>query len=224
MTNACYPVALCLEGKGCLVVGGGSLAVEKVEGLLRAGALVTVVSERVAPGLVELFENHQIELHVRPYTAADLAGIALAYGADEDRDLNAVVAADARAAGVLVNAVDDIPNCDFYAVSLVRRGDLQVAVSTNGSSPAFARWMREYLDNALPHAFGDLLAALADVRSTVRAAGAVPSYEHWKAAIDDELALQVRRDSETGARERLLDALMPNSEHAGPVSEAAAVA
>jgi precorrin-2 dehydrogenase / sirohydrochlorin ferrochelatase len=206
-SHSYYPIALDLHGKPCLVVGGGSLATEKVEGLLIAGAIITVVSPAVTPTIAYLAEAGEITLHQRPYRPDDLAGIYLAYGATEDRAENARVAADARQMGVIVNAVDDIPNCDFFAVSIVRRGDLQIAISTNGRSPAFARWVREYLDAWIPKAFGGVLDALADVRQDLRARGTVPPYERWQAAIGEEVFSQLPQGVTEGARERLYEAV-----------------
>jgi len=207
MTHSSYPIALDLFDKPCLVVGGGELAHEKTEGLLRVAAPVTVVDREPIPALRVLAEAGVIDLHSRAYEASDLDGMALAYGASEDRDLNARVALDARAAGVLVNAVDDIPNCDFFAVSLVRRGDLQIAISTNGRSPAMARWVREYLDSWIPQELGALLDVLADVRTEVRANGAAPAYDRWNAAISEEVLLRLRHGDEAGARSQVYETL-----------------
>ncbi len=216
-----YPVALGLEGKHCLVVGGGTLATEKVEGLLLAGAVITVISPAPSPTLAYLAEGHEITLRRRPYGIHDLAGVYLAYGATEDRAQNARVAADARRAGILVNAVDDIPNCDFFAMALVRRGDLQIAISTNGRSPAFARWVREYLDAWLPRAFGSVLDALADVRRDVRAQGAVPPYERWQAAIGEEVFSHLPRGRAHGMRDRIYAAVSRPPDPATPAPRTA---
>lgn len=208
MTHTYYPLALDLEGKRCLVVGGGTIATDKVEGLLVAGAEVVVISPSVTRRIGDLAESAQIELHRRPYRPDDLDGVYLAYGATDDREANARVTAHARAAGILVNAVDDIPNCDFFAVSVVRRGDLQIAISTNGLSPAFARWMREYLEAWLPAELEELLSVLGEVRQTIKARGPIPAYEHWEAAISEEVLLRLRHGDRTGARNRIFDALI----------------
>jgi precorrin-2 dehydrogenase/sirohydrochlorin ferrochelatase len=213
MTHNYYPVALDLKDKPCLVVGGGDLATEKVEGLLRAGARVLVVSPMITETLSELARDGTISVHRRAFRPGDLEGSYLAYGADEDQKLNATVAVEARERGVIVNAVDDIPNCDFFAVSIVRRGDLQIAISTNGLSPAFARWMREYLDAQLPHELGDLLEVLADVRRQVKAEGPVPPYEAWQAAIGDDVWLRLRHGDRDGARQRILAGLTEPRNH-----------
>lgn len=207
MTNRCYPIALDLQDRVCLVAGGGSLAAEKALGLHEAGARVTVVDPEPSDLLRSLAGVGTIALEKHPYGPGDLDGIYLAFGASEDRALNARVAADARARGVIVNAVDDIPNCDFFAVSIVRRGDLQIAISTGGTSPAFARWMREYLEERLPTEFGDLLGVLADARRTLGERGPVPPYERWRAAIDERLLQRLRRGDREGARAQVLASL-----------------
>jgi precorrin-2 dehydrogenase / sirohydrochlorin ferrochelatase len=198
MTATCYPIALVLDGKPCLVVGGGEIADGKLDALLLAGALVTVVSPEVRPRIAALAAEGQITLQQRPYQTSDLDATYLVIAATDDRPLNARVVTEARAAGILTQAVDDIPYCDFFAVAIVRRGDLQLGISTNGRSPAFARWMRERLDTELPAEYGNLLAVLGDVRDTIKAHGPIPAYEHWQAAItDDVLAALGAGDRET---------------------------
>lgn len=184
-----YPVALDLAGKPCLVVGGGSLATEKVEGLLRSGANVTVVSTAPDPVIVELATGGDIALIGRPYQSGDLDGMYLVLAATEAKAANARVAQDARRAGILVNAIDDIPNCDFFAMAISRHGEAQIAVSTNGRSPAMARWLREWLDASVPSELGRLLAILGRVRDDIRASGSAPAYEMWRAAIDEAIVL-----------------------------------
>jgi precorrin-2 dehydrogenase / sirohydrochlorin ferrochelatase len=198
MTATCYPIALVLDGKPCLVVGGGEIADGKLDALLLAGALVTVVSPEVRPRIAALAAEGQITLQQRPYQSSDLDATYLVIAATDDRPLNARVVTEARAAGILTQAVDDIPYCDFFAVAIVRRGDLQLGISTNGRSPAFARWMRERLDTELPAEYGDLLAVLGDVRDSIKARGPIPAYEHWQEAItDDVLAALGAGDRET---------------------------
>ncbi|HEY7030336.1 MAG TPA: bifunctional precorrin-2 dehydrogenase/sirohydrochlorin ferrochelatase [Thermomicrobiales bacterium] len=219
MSHSYYPVALDLNGKPCLVVGGGVIADGKLDALLDAGARITVVSPDVLPRIEALATGGLITLHRRRYRSADIGGTYLVIAATHDRAANAAVAADGRAAGVLVNAVDDIPNCDFFAVSVVRRGDLQLAISTAGRSPAFARWMREYLDASLPAEFGDLLAILGDVRGTLKARGPIPAYEHWQAAITDDVLDALRSGDREGAATRVFDRVV-----AGVITDEAPVA
>jgi precorrin-2 dehydrogenase/sirohydrochlorin ferrochelatase len=187
MPPPCYPIALVLDTKPCLVVGGGKIADDKLDALLLSGALVTVVSPEVRPRIAALAADGRITLWLRQYAPGDLAGMALVIAASDDNALNAQVVTEARAAGILAQAVDFIPYCDFFAVAVVRRGDLQLGISTNGRSPAFARWLRERLDRDLPLDYGDLLAVLGDVRDTLKARGPIPEYEHWRDAITDEV-------------------------------------
>jgi precorrin-2 dehydrogenase/sirohydrochlorin ferrochelatase len=212
MSHSYYPIALDLHDKPCLLVGGGVIADGKVDALLAAGARLSVVSPRVLPRIAALAEAGRLILHRRPYRPSDVAGAFLVIGATDDKAINAGVAADGRAAGALVNAVDDIPNCDFFAVALVRRGDLQVAISTNGRSPAFARWMREHLDATLPAEYGDLLAVLGDVRDTLKARGPIPVYEHWQAAITDEVLVALANGDRDRAHGQILAALTAAAE------------
>ncbi len=205
MARSYYPVALDLDGKGCLVVGGGEIADGKLDALLSSGARVTVVSPSVRPRIAALADAGRITLHQRTYQSGDLTDAFLVIAATDDRAVNAEVAVEARAAGILVNAVDDPPNCDFFAVAIVRRGDLQVSISTNGLSPAFARWMREQLDEALPREYGDLLKVLADVRETLKARGPIPAYEHWQAAITEDVLDCLRQGDVAGARARIYE-------------------
>ena len=219
MSHSYYPIALDLAGKRCLVVGGGLIADGKLDALLAAGARVTLVSPEVRPRIAARAAEHRVELHRRPYRSSDVEGAFLVIAATDDRAANAAVAADARAAGILVNAVDDIPNCDFFAVALVRRGDLQLAISTNGRSPAFARWMREQLDEAIPAEYADLLAVLGEVRDTIKARGPIPEYEHWQAAIADEVAAGLGRDDRATVAARVLARLSAATAHAAVAAD-----
>src|SRR5206468_6336117 len=122
--------------------------------------------------------------HPREYTPDDLADATLAFGATDDRALNARVAADARALGVPVLAVDDVPNCDFIAPALVRRGDVTIAISTGGRSPAMARRTRERLAQALPGYWGDLLEVAATARERLGVTRSLVEADRWQTALD----------------------------------------
>ncbi len=188
MTRPYYPVALDLVDKPVLVVGGGAVAEGKVDGLLEAGARVTVVSPTLTGRLLGMAAQGRFAWRKRPFEVADVEGAWIVIAATDDTAVNARVADAARAAGRLVNAVDDVPNCDFIATSIVRRGDVQISISTGGGSPAMARWLREQLDAALPAELGELLDALSEVRAKLKATGAVPPYAAWKAAIEAALS------------------------------------
>lgn len=192
MTASPYPIALSLDGKRVLLAGGGEIADGKLDALLLAGALITVVSPRVRSRIATFAAEGRITLRQRPYQTADLEGAALVIAATDDQPTNARIVTEARAARILAQAVDDIPYCDFFAVAIVRRGDLQLGISTNGRSPAFARWMRERLDADLPAEYGDLLDVLGQVRDSIKARGPIPEYEHWQAAISDKVFASLR--------------------------------
>jgi precorrin-2 dehydrogenase/sirohydrochlorin ferrochelatase len=170
-------------------VGGGSLAIEKVQGLLRSGAMVTLVSPAPNPAVDELATRGEISLVRRDFQAVDLGGMYLVLAATEVKEANARVAQDARRAGILVNAIDDIPNCDFFAMAISRHGEAQIAVSTNGRSPVMARWLREWLDTSVPSELGSLLDILGRVRDDLRSAGRAHDYDVWRAAIDEAIVL-----------------------------------
>lgn len=198
-----YPVCLDLRGRPCVVIGGGAVAARKVEGLLECGARVTVVAPALAPGLRALVDQGQIEARPRPYADGDLAGAALAIAATDERDVNARVAAEAQARGVWLNAADDPERCDFILPAVIRRGDLQIAISTGGRSPALARRVREDLERLLPAEYADLLPLLADVRAELRHEGVDVPPERWQSAVDDYVLARLRAGDLAGARARL---------------------
>jgi len=181
---ALFPLFVEMEGRPCVVLGGGAVAERKVEGLLAAGAVVTVVSPALSPGLATHASGGRITHVARPYAEGDLAGAALAFAATDDGAVNADVAREGRARGVWVNAADDPAYCDAILPAVVRRGAVTVAVSTGGASPALARAVRERIEAALPAAYGPLAEVAADARRELRAAGRRASAEDWLAALD----------------------------------------
>jgi uroporphyrin-III C-methyltransferase/precorrin-2 dehydrogenase/sirohydrochlorin ferrochelatase len=201
-----YPVGLDLAGRPVLVVGGGKVAEGKVDQLLECQAELVLVSPEATPRLVELAAEGRLRWRRREYRPADVEGAWIVIAAADDRAVNAEVAADARAAGRLVNAVDDVPNCDFIAMSVLRRGDLQIAISTGGGSPAMARWLREGLETLLPEQYGLLLELLAEIRLELKAAGPVPAYPAWHRAIEAALPALAAGDR-AAARKTLREAL-----------------
>ncbi len=198
-----YPVCLDLHDRPCVVIGGGSVAARKVEGLLECGARVTVVAPALAPALETLLQQGRIAVRRRAYAHGDLEGAALAIAATDAREVNARVAAEARARGVWLNAADDPERCDFILPAVIRRGDLQIAISTGGRSPALARRVREDLERLLPAEYGELLPLLAEVRAELRAEGVDVPPERWQNAVDEYVLARLRAGDRAGARERL---------------------
>ena len=156
-----YPIILGLSGRRVLVVGGGKVALRKAETLAGAGASVRIVAPELLP---ELREGGRFECISEPYSARHMKGMFVAVAATDDEAVNAQVAADARAAGVLVNVVDRPALCDFIVPSVIERGRLQIAICTGGAAPSFSRKTRERLEKEFGPEYAILLDALAEVR------------------------------------------------------------
>jgi precorrin-2 dehydrogenase/sirohydrochlorin ferrochelatase len=163
-----YPVFLNLRERPALVVGGGEVARGKIEGLVRTGARVTVVATRVVEAIHRLVTEGAVALVLRGYAPEDVRGFQLVIAATDDPDVNRSVAADARRAGALVNVVDRAELSSFIAPAVLAHGDLQIAVSTSGASPAFAVFVRDRLRAHIGPEFGLALSILRRVRDRLR--------------------------------------------------------
>ena len=159
-----YSVSLNLEETPCLVVGGGAVALRKVESLIAAGARVKVVSPEVAPEIEALEE---VEIARRKFRLDDLPGRFLVISATDDREVNEKVAGEARRRGILVNVVDVPDLCNFFVNSQVRRGDLTISVSTGGASPALAKRIRKELERQYGEEYADFLSLMRGYRPTI---------------------------------------------------------
>lgn len=199
-----YPVNLDLADRPVLVVGGGPVGAWKAMGLLRARARVTVVSPTA---VATITDEPAIRWHQRPYSRGEVASYRLAFTATDDPAVNAQVARDGDAANVFVNSADDPANCSFILPSVVRKGDLQVAISTNGRSPAMARWLRRELEDWLTPTHEALLDLLSQVRDEARAELGTSESTGWDTALDAELFELVRAGELESAREQLRSAL-----------------
>jgi precorrin-2 dehydrogenase/sirohydrochlorin ferrochelatase len=162
-----FPIFLKLAGRKCLVVGAGGIAESKIESLLAAEADVTVVATRVSTVVQRLADSGDVGLHLRAFQDADLEGQFLAVAGTDVPEVNRAVFAGAEKRGILVNAVDDPPYCDFFFPSVVRRGDLQIAISTAGESPALSMQLRKELNEQLPRDLGPWLEELGRLRREV---------------------------------------------------------
>ena len=162
-----FPIFLKLTGRPCIVVGAGNLAESKIESLQAANASVTVIAPKASARIVAIAESGEVVWHKREYATGDLAGQFLVVAATDNPAVNRAVFAEAEAAGILINAVDDPPFCDFYFPSVVRRGDLQIAISTAGESPALAQRLRKEINALLPLDTGDWLTELGNLRREV---------------------------------------------------------
>jgi siroheme synthase-like protein len=164
-----FPIFVKLRGRLVVVVGGGEIAAEKIDGLLRAGANVHVVAPEVNAPLGDLIARGKVEWVAREFQAHDLAGATLAIAATSAPGINAAVYHEAEVRGILCNAVDDIENCHFYYGSIVQRGDLQIAISTNGKSPALAQRLRQELEQQFGPEYQLWLEWLGAARELLRA-------------------------------------------------------
>ena len=165
-----FPAFLDLRGRVCLVVGGGLVAERKARAFVESGARVTVVSPVVTTGLAALIAADRVVHRARRFRRSDLRGCALAIAATGDSTVDAAVESTARCRRVLVNVVDRPAQCDFILPSVLRRGELQIAVSTGGRSPALAREIRRRLEGLFAPDYGDLVARVGAERRRARAA------------------------------------------------------
>lgn len=164
-----YPVYLDLRGRRCVVIGGGSVAERKVVALLAHDAPVTVVAPDLSDKLKVLARDGTVVHVARSYEHGDLDGARLVFCATDNRDTNAAVFEEAEARGLLVNVVDDPEHCSFIVPSIVTRGDLQIAISTGGASPALAKRVRRQLEAEFGEEYAQLTRLLADFRRHVLA-------------------------------------------------------
>ena len=156
-----------LEGKRCLVVGAGLIGLEKVESLLRCGASIRVVAPDAVTRVQQLSSQGEIEWLPRRYQPEDADGCDLIIAATSDREVNRAVFEEASRRSILCNTADDPPLCDFFFGSVVQRGELQIAISTAGQSPALAQRLRREIDAQLPADLGPWLAELGQLRREV---------------------------------------------------------
>lgn len=168
----CFPLMYPAEGKRCLLVGGGAVALRKARTLARFGVVPEVCAHEVLPELAAVAAG----VH-REYDPAYLRGAAFAVAATDDARLNARVAADCRAAGIPVNAVDDKENCDFYFPAVIVRGDVVIGLSTGGASPALAAALRRRIERTLPPGLERIARRAEELRGTLCA-------EEYAAAVE----------------------------------------
>ena len=165
-----FPLFLKLAGRPSLLVGAGEIALQKIPSLLSAEARLRVIAPRVHPEIAALAQQGRIELHQREFAPADLENTFMVIAATDNPKVNAAIYQEAVARNILCNSVDDPPHCDFYFGSVVTRGDLQIAISTAGESPALAQRLRREIDQQLPADLGPWLRDLGQLRRDVLAA------------------------------------------------------
>jgi precorrin-2 dehydrogenase/sirohydrochlorin ferrochelatase len=173
-----FPIFVKLEGRLVVVIGGGSVAEAKIPSMLGAGARVRLIAPSITPQIAERVRLGRIDWLPKEFEAADLNGAFLVIAATSAPRVNEAVFREAEARGLLCNAVDDIEHCHFYYGAVVQRGDLQIAISTNGKSPALAQRLRKELELELGPEYEVWLEWLGAAREALRASG--PSSESTK--------------------------------------------
>ena len=204
-----YPAMIEVAGRRCVVIGELAVREGKVEGLLVAGATDVLV---VAQGIDGRFDGTpEVRVERRAWRPTDLEGAFLVIASSGDAATRAAIAREARSRGALVNVMDDVPNCDWAAPAVVRRGDLVVAIGTGGASPAVARLLRERLEREFDPAWAELLRIVAEIREETRTA--IPVFRErarrWREALDlDEAVELVRQGLTEELRARLRERLL----------------
>jgi precorrin-2 dehydrogenase/sirohydrochlorin ferrochelatase len=203
-----YPIMLDIKAKRCVVVGGGEVALRKAQALADCGARVQVISPRLCPGLEQMRRSSTIESTDREYRHGDLKGAVLVVAATDDREANRRIMQEAESLSVLSNVVDDPELSNFIVPASLRRGDLTIAISTDGKSPALARKIRTRLEHDFGEEYAALVSLVEQVRSELFVRGISVTGEVWQQALDlDALAGLLRQGRHDEARSRLLDIL-----------------
>lgn len=198
-----YPAILLLDGRLAVVVGGGQVSERKVRTLREAGAKVRLVAEDVTPKLRDLAEAGEVELVKRRYARGDLDGAVVAVAATDDEEVNQGVYAEAAEKGIPVNVVDNPALCTFIAPSIIRRGDLVIAISTGGAAPALAVRLRESLEQQFGDEYARFLELMADLRRQITVPGDQDDRaKAWYRVIDSDVMDLVRAGEIERARER----------------------
>ncbi|MDQ2733032.1 MAG: bifunctional precorrin-2 dehydrogenase/sirohydrochlorin ferrochelatase [Armatimonadota bacterium] len=203
-SSSIYPVALNLQGRRCLVVGGGQIACRKAEGLLQAGANVTVVAPEVTRPLRQRENECCLTIVERAFQPNDVSGMTLIFAATNSPTVNDAVTAAAKERNILCSRVDGISGSDFANMGVVQRGELVIAISTGGDSPAFTRWVRQQVETYFGPEYGDFLQLLSMLRKEVLAQ--VPAEERpdrWARALASEAFPLFCAGDEDGAIRRL---------------------
>src|SRR6202795_1012666 len=164
-----FPIFVKLQGRPVVVVGGGNIAAGKIPGLFQAHARVRTIAPQINSQISAWGNAGEIEGSAKEFAPGDLQDATLVIAATSLQPVNAAVFQAAEAAGIFCNAVDDIANCHFYYGSIVQRGDLQIAISTNGKSPALAQRLRKELEQLYPAEYAAWLDSLGDAREKLRA-------------------------------------------------------
>ncbi len=206
-----YPVSLELAGRNAVVIGAGAVAQGKVEALLEAGATVTVIATGPSTRLERLVGDDRVTVRRRGFRSSDLDDAFLCVAHSDEPEVRAAIYREGRARGVLMNVMDDVPHCDFAAPAVVRRGDLIIAVSTGGRSPALARRLRIDLEERYGPEWAGMLDVLQRARHQTlpRLPDLAERSRRWERALDlDEVRDLVLTGRPDEAHDRLVRRLL----------------
>ncbi len=204
-----YPVNLILDDKPCIVLGGGHVALRKVEGLLEANAKITIVSPELVDGLKKLVDENKIIWKQKCYEKSDLSGFELIVCAVGNEEVNRQVYADAHELRIIINVVDRFELCDFALPAKIRRGNLLVTFSTNGKSPALSRYLRTKMEKEFDDTYAIWLERLNTLRN--EAIKKLPTADDreifWRSALSDEVMDLVKQKKYDEAEESIRNAI-----------------
>ena len=200
-----------MKERACVIIGGGEVAERKIQNLLECNARVTLISPMVTQGIRERASRGELDWQSREYEKGDLKGVFLAIAATDQRGVNEAIADEAAKERVILNVADNAPLCTFIAPSVVRRGEVTVAISTGGASPALARKMRESLEHSNALEYADLAGILASARKELTRRRAEVHPDHWQECISDELMALVKAGKSDEALDQLVSKLLEGS-------------
>ena len=206
-----YPVYLSLQGKKVLLIGGGNIALQKIPALLEAEASILLVSPEVLPDVAAFAQAGRLRWEKRGYATQDLDGAALVIAATDDENLQQRVASESRARGIWVNIVDVPPLCDFIAPAIVRRGAIQIAISTGGASPALAKLLRQKLEPLVGPEYAELAAMAQRARPRVLEWPRDKRLSFWNRVVSEPFLEMIRRDGAARAEQQLQEWLNGNA-------------
>ncbi len=213
-TKRYYPAFVDLEDQPCLVVGGGEVAAEKVDALLDCGGRVTVISPELKDALRDRADRGEVDWIARGYESGDVNGFRLVISATDRTEVNERVYRDAEAAGIMVNVVDVPSLCRFIVPSIVRQGDLAIAVSTGGKSPALAKKIRGELTRVFGTEYAVLLDLLGQYRPRMKARypdELETRARLWTALVDSDILDLIRQGRADEARNRVESCILHSS-------------
>ncbi len=206
-----YPVFLDLKGRLCVIVGGGVVAERKVQALLECQGRVTVISPSATEEIQQRASSGELEWLARRYEPGDLKGAFLAIAATDQRPVNVEIADEAAAERVILNVVDDAPLCVFIAPAVVKRGEVTVALSTGGASPALARKLKESLADGEALRYADLAGVLSAARKELKRLRVQVHPDRWQECITEDLLEMVTDGRSEQALKQLVSALQEGS-------------